>query len=55
MTVSTYLRCVWRWVAVVAFIGLGGCGGVQAPAGPAPALPPGCIDEFSGYPTRGCF
>jgi hypothetical protein len=47
------MRRVWRWAFALALITLAGCEGDKSPVAPASA-PPGCIDEFSGLPTRGC-
>jgi hypothetical protein len=54
LNVSASWRRAWRAVVAMTLIGFAGCGGVQAPGPPALHLPPGCIDEFSGYAHRGC-
>jgi hypothetical protein len=53
VSVNGWVRRVWCGAIVVTLLGLAGCAGVQAPVGSAPPLPPGCVDEFSGYLNRG--
>jgi hypothetical protein len=51
---GAHSRRVWRWAFALALITLAGCEGDKSPVAPASDLPPGCTDEFSGLPTRGC-
>jgi hypothetical protein len=42
-----------RWIVVATLAALTGCSTGQGKH-PAPVPPDGCIDQFSGYPTRSC-
>jgi hypothetical protein len=54
ISAGAHSRRVWRWAFALALITLTGCEGDKSPVAPASDLPPGCVDEFSGLPTRGC-
>jgi hypothetical protein len=47
------IRAVGRWVVAATLAAFTGCSTGQGKH-PAPAPPDGCIDQFSGYPTRSC-
>ncbi len=53
--VGSRWRRVWRWIVpAVVLLALGACAPAQGPPVPPAPLPPGCIDEFSGFPVRAC-
>jgi hypothetical protein len=54
ISAGAHSRRVWRWAFALALITFAGCEGDKSPVAPASDPPAGCIDEFSGLPTRGC-